>query len=299
MVLAASGDTWGIGGPTFLLAYLVIAAAVLVAGIRARRALADPQVQGPAGAVPDLASRPHDVAYLNGGAELAVYSALGAMHLRGTVAPSRGSVLAVGRLGPGADQLERAIHFTTAVAVQARRLPMHGVVRTALAATDQRLVDSGLLLSPEQRARIRRIGYWMLAVGGLGLVRLLAEIAEVEDVGFLVVALTAVAVVAAAQLAVAPRRTRPGDRVLRELRSEHHALAPEATPDWAAYGPASAALGIGIFGMSALWASDPAFADELAVQRTSAGGSGDGGGGYGGGYGGDGFDGGGGGCDGG
>lgn len=277
MILAASGDTWGISGPTFLLAYLVTATAVLVAGTRARRALADPQAKGPAGAVPDLAARPHDVAYLNGGAELAVYSALSAMHLRGTVATSRGTVAAVGRLEPGADDLERAIHFTSAVAVQARRLPLHGSVRTALADTERRLVDAGLLLSPEQRTRIRQIGYWMLAVAGLGLVRLLAGIAEVKAVGFLVVALTAVTVVAVVQLATAPRRTLLGNRVLRELRSEHHALAPEATPDWAVYGPASAALGIGIFGTGALWASDPAFADELAVQRTSAGGSGGGG----------------------
>ena len=46
-------------------------------------------------------------------------------------------------------------------------------------------------------------------------------------------------------------------------------------PDWAVYGPAGAALGVGIFGMGALWASDPAFADELAAPAAAAaGGSG-------------------------
>ena len=71
-------------------------------------------------------------------------------------------------------------------------------------------------------------------------------------------------------LASAPRRTRRGDRTLAALRDENHALAPKERPDWALYGPVGAALGIGLFGMSAVWASDPAIAGELAVQRMNA-----------------------------
>lgn len=277
MVLAAeilATDTWGISGPSFLVAYIVIATAVWVAGARARRILADPPAKGPAG---DISTRPHDVAYLNGGSELAVYSAVGAMHLRGTLATSRGTVQAVGRLDPGADDLERAVHFTTASPVHARRLPLHGPVMTALAAIDQRLVGAGLLLSTEQRGRIRQVGFWMGAVAGLGLVRMLAGIAGAKPVGLLVAALLGVTVVAVVQLATAPRRTRHGDRTLDRLRHDHDSLEPGCAPDWLVYGPAGAALGIGLFGTSALWASDPVFADELAVQRLTAGGSGDGG----------------------
>ncbi len=84
---AATAETWGISGPEFLLVYLAIAVVVLVAGTRARRALADPGATSPVG---DLTAHPHDVAYLNGGPELAVYSALSAMHLRGTIAGSGG-----------------------------------------------------------------------------------------------------------------------------------------------------------------------------------------------------------------
>jgi uncharacterized protein (TIGR04222 family) len=275
MTLAAvTADTWGISGPAFLLAYVVVAVAVAVAGTRARRALADPRARVPAG---DLAARPHHVAYLNGGGDLAVYSALSAMHLRGTITTDHGSVRAAGRPDPGTDELEWAIHATAASAVQRRRLAFHRPVQTALAGMEERLVAAGLLLSDEQRGRIRRVGTWMLAVAGLGLVRLLAGIAEAKPVGFLVVALVLVAVVGAVQLARAPRRTRLGDRVLADLRTEHHSLSPDVTPDWAVYGPAGAALGIGIFGMGALWASDPAFADEIEAQRAAAGGSGDGG----------------------
>ena len=74
------GDTWGISGPTFLLSYVVLAVVVLIASIRARRAVTR---AGGAEPVTAIRTRPHDVAYLNGGAELAVVSALTALRLRG------------------------------------------------------------------------------------------------------------------------------------------------------------------------------------------------------------------------
>jgi uncharacterized protein (TIGR04222 family) len=222
--------------------------------------------------VAELAARPHDVAFLNGGDELAIYSALCAMHLRGTIATSRSGVMAVGRLDAEADELERAVHFTAASPVPRRRLAFHRPVRTALTAIEQRLVAAGYLLSGEQRNRIRRVGFWMLAVALFGLVRVLAGVAEARPVGFLVMATLTVAIVGAVQLAHAPRRSRPGNRALAELREEHHSLSPTVRPDWAVYGPSGAALGIGIFGTSALWASDPAFADEIEAQRVAAGG---------------------------
>ncbi|GAA1327992.1 TIGR04222 domain-containing membrane protein [Pseudonocardia xinjiangensis] len=293
MALTATADTWGISGPTFLLAYLVIAVAVWVASTRARRVLAESRVTAPA---LDLTTRPHDIAYLNGGADLAVVSALSAMHLRGTVSSWHGAVRAAGRLEPGADELERAIH-ATARGGQRKRLPFHRQVAAALAAIDARLVTAGLLLSPQRRLRIRQMGLWMLAVAVLGLVRVVAGVAEAKPVGFLVAALVAVTVVATVQLSRAPRRTRLGDRTLAALRDEHHLLSPKVKPNWAIQGPAGAALSVGIFGMSALWASDPSFATELAAQRaTTGGGTADGGAGGSGGGDGGGDGGGGGGC---
>jgi uncharacterized protein (TIGR04222 family) len=278
VVLAAAGDTWGISGSSFIVMYVVLAVVVWAVTTRARRALADPRPGRPSA---DLTDRPHDVAYLNGGGELAVTSALSAMHLRGTIAPQRGSVQAVGRLDPDTDDLERAIHFTTGSAVARRRLPFHKPVANALTVIDGRLVDAGLLISPERRSLILRQGLWMLGVAAFGLVRLLAGTAAGKPAGFLLVALLAVVVVALVQLGRCPRRTRLGDRTLRDLEQQHHVLSPAMRPDWAVYGPATAALGVGIFGVGALWASDPAFADELALQKaTTAGGAGttDGGG---------------------
>ena len=103
-------------------------------------------------------------------------------------------------------------------------------VADALAATERRLVDAGLLLSEAQRRRIRGTGWWMLAVAGLGLLRLLAGIANARPVGWLVVAFIAVTIVAVILLASAPRRTQRGDRTLAALRDEHHTLAPRNAP---------------------------------------------------------------------
>lgn len=270
-IAAAAGDTWGFSGPTFFAVYMVIAVAVGLAGIRARRAIADPRPRP----VLDLTAHPYDVAYLNGGPELAVYSALSSMHLAGTIAvEGRGSVRATARAST--DALERAIHFAAAGPIPRHRLQSQRPVTTALDTISNRLVDAGLLLSAEQRRAYRAVGWWMLAVAGLGLVSLLAGIAEAKPVWYLSVALCAVTVVGVVQLTRAPRRSRSGDTELARLRREHGSLAPENEPDWAAYGPAGAALGVGIFGMSALWISDPAFADEIGAKRVAAGGGGSG-----------------------
>jgi uncharacterized protein (TIGR04222 family) len=267
------GETWGISGPAFLVAYVVLGLAVWVATTRARRALAEgPDRPGPS------ADHPHDLALLNGGAELAITSALTSMHLKGTVAPSRGEIVAVGSLDRRADGLERAVHAAAASPVHRRRLPVTRPVRTELEAAEKRLVAHGLLLPGPRRAAIRSVGRWTAAVAGLGLVRLLAGLSEGRPVGFLVVLVLGFAAVALVQLLRAPRRSRPADRLLHRLRIEHHSLRPAFRPDWVAYGPAAAVTGIGVFGASALWASDPALAQELAMQRTAGGGGGDGGG---------------------
>ncbi len=284
------GGTWGIGGPAFLVGYLLLAAVTWIVTVRRRRALAD----GPDRPAPH---HPHDLAFLNGGPDLAVTSALTSMHLTGTVTSRRGDLVAAGRVGSRADALERAIHFVAAAPVRRRRLPLARPVRTALDAQEKRLVADGLLLAEPQRRAVRAVGWWTAAVAGLGLLRLLAEVADGRPVGLLAFALAGVAALALVQLLHAPRRSRAGDRLLARLRRENAALAPDMRPDWVAYGPAAAATGIGLFGTGALWASDPALAAELALQRTPGGGSGGdgGGGGFVGGDGG-GSDGGGGGC---
>jgi uncharacterized protein (TIGR04222 family) len=264
---AATAETWGISGTTNVAAYLLIAVTIGTAGFCRRRALADPGTTRPVG---DVTARPHDVAYLAGGGDLAVWSALCAMHLRGTLTAADGNVQAVGRIDPATDGLEKAIHATASSSVAHRRLVFHRSVQPELAAIEERLVTGGYLLSDDRRRQIRRVGFWMLALAVLGLMRVLADVAEARSVALLVPVLLIVTAVAVLQLARAPRRSRHGDRTLATLRAEHCALAPEREPDWRAHGPADAALGIGLFGTGALAASAPGFAREIAPRGAAA-----------------------------
>ncbi|MGD9527695.1 MAG: TIGR04222 domain-containing membrane protein, partial [Pseudonocardia sp.] len=263
------GDTWGVSGPAFLVLYLMLAAAVWIAGAQARRGIVARPLGRPG---VDPGARPYDLALLNGGRELAVDAALAAMHQSGTVVPRSGKVGASGRLDARADDLERAVHAAATTPVTRARLRHHRSVGLALDAVQARLVAGGLLLSEADRRRYRAVGWWMVAVAGLGLVRLLAGVAAAKPVGYLLIAMVAAAVVGLVQLAGAPRRTRAGDEVLRALRAEHHVLSPTMRPDWTTYGAGAAALGVGLFGLQALWASDPAFAGEIALQRAAAAG---------------------------
>jgi uncharacterized protein (TIGR04222 family) len=266
--MIATGTTWGISGPMFLLVYAVVAVAVTAAVVRARRALTAPPVERP---VARLADRPYDVAYLNGGADLALCAALSAMHRRQTVATSgRGVVVAAGRPEPGTDELERAAHHAAVLPVPRRRLADAAAVASALDRIEARLVGGGLLLSRQQRGRMRATGGWTLAVAALGVARIVAGVANGRPVGFLVLLVVAVTAIGVVQIVWAPRRTRAGDAALKDLARDHAALSPSMRPDWGTYGPAGAALSVGVFGVGALWASDPAFAAELAAQRSAA-----------------------------
>ena len=112
----------------------------------------------------------------------------------------------------------------------------------------------------------------MLVVAALGVVRVMAGYANGRPVVFLIIAVVLVFVAGLLLVAMAPRRTRAGDALLRRLAADHHLLSPSMRPDWEVYGPAGAALAVGVFGVGALWAADPAFATELAAQRAASAG---------------------------
>lgn len=270
MVGAMTGDTWGISGPTFLVLYGLVAVGVGLAWFWTREQArnAAPRHKQP---ITELTRRPQDLAHLNGGAQLAILAMLSAMRLQGTIALSRGTVRAAGHLEPGANELEQAIHRSATRPVHRTALPAQPPVRAALAASERRLERAGLLVSTPARQRIKRIALLMVAVGALGVVRLVAGLANWKPVGYLFLALAVVLVAAIVMLSSTPRRTRLGDRTLAQLRSGRHDLDPELKPDWVVYGASAAALGVGLYGLDALWASDPAMAVELAAKRASGG----------------------------
>jgi len=285
-VLAATGDTWGISGPTFLGLYAALAVGAVIATVLARRSL----VRSPASAV--RLNNPDDVAYLHAGAELTVLTALSAMYVAGRISSASGRqrVQAVGAPGPDAGELQRAIHLSAQEPVPRGKLPDAPPVTDALRHIERRLIDAGLLVSAEQRKRIRRTAWMLWAVVAFGAIRAIAGYNAGKPIGLLL-ALLAVVVVGAVVLSLtAPRRTNRGNAELTRLRSAHASLSPKLRPRWQVYGPEGAAWGVAVFGTSALWAADPALARELGTSQASFVGNSGGGWSYGGG------DGGGGGC---
>ena len=261
------GETWGISGPAFLLFYVVLAVVVLIASIRARRAVTRAGGTEP---VTAIRTRPHDVAYLNGGAELALVSALTALRLRGSIWSERGNAQAVPRSDAGHDELERAVHAAVATPTTASgsRTTTASPTRSRRRAAAGRRGPAALRRPAAPDPRHRLVDARRGRAGAAAAARGHRERAAGDLAG----------------RGVHRRHDRGGDPVglgpaahaargpdpRGPARRQPH-LAPKERPDWALYGPVGAALGIGLFGMSAVWASDPAIAGELAVQRMNAG----------------------------
>lgn len=266
-VLAAADDTWGISGPTFLGLYAALAVVAVIATVLTRRSLARSLAPAPA---PSL-DNPDDVAYLHNGPELTVLTALSAMHVAGRIAASgRRRVQAVGAVGPNAGDLQRAIHLSAQDPVPRDELPGAPPVAEALGRIERRLVDAGLLLTAEQRRRIRRAGWMLWAVVAVGAIRAIADDRAGKPIGFLLAILAVTAVGAAVLSLTTPRRTDRGNAELTRLRTAHANLSPTLRPRWRVYGPEGAALGVAVFGASALWAADPALAHELGAHQPSS-----------------------------
>jgi uncharacterized protein (TIGR04222 family) len=274
----AAGDTWGISGPNFLALYAAAAVAVGAYAIWARRRADGDAVAS--GRTP----QPAELAFLNGGSTTAVYSSLAGLRAAQAVEVGPLGELSVsGDLPPGASRLDHAVHDAARRHVQARLLPADPGVSNALREILDGLGRAGWVRDDAQRAKARLGGWVMLALAGLGGVRVLAGMANDRPVGFLV-ALVAVTIPIALVLLVVRRHspTAAGRRALMDARRSHQHLQPSQAPAWSTYGFTGAAMGVALFGTGALWAADPEFARHAGVLRTptsSGSSSSDGGGG--------------------
>lgn len=261
-ILAASGDTWGIPGPLFLKLYLMVAAVAVVGTLlhRRRTTAGPPTPPGPT-------SSPQQVAYLNGGDQLAVWSALGGLRAAGAidVRPDR-RLIAAGPTPTGVTPLDHAIRHAARQPVAARKLGRDSGVARALEQLRLGLEQRGLLIDADGVRALRRGRNLLLALLALGVVRLVAGLINGRPVGWLLLALAGLGV-AFALLARTPRRTRAANVLLRRLRSSSHHLSPDSAPAYATYGAAGAAMGVALFGTASLYALDPGFAAQAEIQR--------------------------------
>ncbi len=297
--LAAPGDTWGISGPDFLTVYLGALAVFFAAAIVIRLRVTRSDHGGDAGQ-----PTPGEIAMLEGGRSRAMYASIAGLRAVGAVGTgARGALTVTGPVPPGMTRLDHAVHDAAGRGVRVTNLIADHRVASTLDELGAEIERSGWALDSTKRSSARLGGWMLLGLGGFGIVRMVAGIANDKAVGFIVV-LAAIAFFAGAMLMRVPRQSAAGKRAIAQARRRHAHLAPSQAPAWSTYGMAGAAMGVALFGTSALWAADPAFAGEAGIRRsTDTGGSawtgdsgGSGGGGSGGGGSGGGDSGGGGGC---
>jgi uncharacterized protein (TIGR04222 family) len=272
--IAATGDTWGLSGPGFLQLYAILGVAALITALIWRR-------RATAGRNPGEYRQlePVELAYLNGGATLAIQTSLAGLHCAEAVdsGPTAGTVVASGAMPAGFEDVGYALHSALATPRTVVGLSSVSGVRDALRRLTDRLTTDGLLLSPAQRRAARAAALPVFALAGLGVVRLFAGVANHKPVGLLVLAVL-VTLAVAAGLCVVPRVSAAGRAQLSRLRSTNAHLAPKLAPSWATYGAGGAMLGVALFGTQSLWAADPRFANQAGIpQAMSAGSSSSGG----------------------
>ena len=136
------------------------------------------------------------------------------------------------------------------------------------------LVAAGLLNGPGQALPVRLVAVVpMVAIVLLGLYRFRAGQAEGEPVGILAVMIALGVVAIAWRLLAGIRRTREGDRAMKEARQENLGLKRAPTND-------QMALGVAIFGTAVLAGTphDPLHAMRHGSGDAGGGAAGDGGG---------------------
>ncbi|HEX8629246.1 MAG TPA: TIGR04222 domain-containing membrane protein [Catenuloplanes sp.] len=276
-----AGDTWGVPGPAFLIGYLLLAAAVVLLSVLARRRLFAGR-----GAPAHHQLHPQQAAHLHGGARLALYTSLGGLRAANVIGTGPdGALTPTGQLWAGVTPLDTAVFNAAGRRLRARSLSADTWVVNALTELRTGLESAGLAVSPAVRRAARRWSLLLAGVAALGLLRMAAGADNDKPVGYLIPIVAVLALVAVAQYFRVPAATRAGTAAVAALRRENHYLSPTQSPSYATYGAGSLAMGVALFGTASLYAADPAFATEAEVQRNyanDASGSAAGGGGSGG-----------------
>ncbi|MFC0100372.1 TIGR04222 domain-containing membrane protein [Micromonospora marina] len=259
-------DTWGIPGPVFLRWYLLLAVVVVVGAIVHRRRMLEGTpvaVHGGLG--------PQQVAFLNGGDQLAVWAALGGLRHAGVVGvrPDR-RLTTGGPLPAGATPVDQAVHHAASRGLHTRELAADEWVRRAVDELRDDLVRRGLALDQERRRTLRRGALLVGFLLAIGIVRTVTGLFNDRPTGWLLLSLFPLGL-AFVLLNRVPWRTRAATAALNDMRRRHAWLRPDAGPAYATYGPTEVALGVALFGTATLWTMDPGFAEQAEIQRQALG----------------------------
>ncbi|PBC43660.1 TIGR04222 domain-containing membrane protein [Rhodococcus sp. ACPA4] len=257
-----AADTWGIPSQTFLQWYLVAAAVAVGLSLYSRTAAR----RSPT--VVDAVRRPltpPEVGALTSDyqAILASMAILRSADLI-TTAGKAARVLTKedkGRL----DWFTRTLHKRLGSGtVPLRQVRLLGRMNVALAQLRTGLIDGGYLQRPQQGVDALLRTTPLVAVIGLGVVRLIFGVAGGKPVGFLLLTIVVLAALIPL-LRINRRRTALGESELRRLKHENSYLSPKLRPSFTSYGPSLAGLSAALFGSGALVLVDPALAGAVAA----------------------------------
>ncbi|WP_375773474.1 TIGR04222 domain-containing membrane protein [Archangium gephyra] len=221
-------------GDDFLGFYVLLLSAVMLASVPLYEWLRRP---GGPPAPEHLDLEPYQVALLIGRKETLV-AAVVQLVQAGALRIQDGLLHGAGPLASSAHPLEKAFHAAVLQGVTDRK----GLLRAAepeLARMEGALRQRGLLMASKPLQRLDTLGHLpLLAVAGLGLVKMGRELSRGRPLGFLLLfpGLTVVFYVAH-WVNSHYRRSRRGDAVLQALREQHVALAVPVGPQGAPSSP--------------------------------------------------------------
>lgn len=264
--LSASGDTWGIPGQTFLALYIGAAAVALVIVLVRRHTMAGGKTVPGADQL-----TPQQAAYLTGGPDLAVYSAVASLRSAGLIGttPDR-KTAPTAPLPHGVPPLDTAVYQALALHRSVRAARNDTTVRSVLDSLRSELERLGLALDEHERRAYRNTTLLLGALVVLGVGRLAAGLLGGKPIWYLFLTVAIIGVVALVLRARTPWKTRAGTQALDRLRTRYQHLSPAQSPAWATYGATGVAMGVALWGTASLYSFDPAFAAEAEIQRQAA-----------------------------
>lgn len=243
-------------GPHFLVLFAAALPLGFVAAWLVREAARREPTTAPTGRLPNLDA--YQIAYLNGGAAHAIHAAIASLFQRDVIKVD-GLDAAVEVLQPHAElnhPLKRAVKVAALGGPRTRVRSLRPLVHAEAQRLGADLRRHRLLLGDGPALRVALLGtLTALAVPAVGVIKIGVGVSRRKPVGFLIAACVVSTVVGLICFARLPRRTRLGDEVLARLKSANRSLSSSRH----AVTPEGLALGVALFGVSFLEASNLGF----------------------------------------
>jgi uncharacterized protein (TIGR04222 family) len=271
MCLLAATDVLNLAGPDFLEFFAVAVALAALAGCILRWFSRMPfdALSGSEDEVKD----PYEIAYLAGGAQRAVDTAISSLFIAGALMPgSTGRKFhASGSNKPVAFPIERAMLDAAGPAPGLTRPELQRAVANQLSEIAQPLRQRGLI--PAMGGLHIRLltALPLLLICLLGAAKVLVGIDRQRPVAILVVLVVLTLIGAVAAAVVPVYRTVRGQRVHRSIRASHAALRQAAFGGKEPIGPDQAPLAVAMFGVGALATTPYAALTTLIAPPRSIG----------------------------